>query len=62
MAASGNPGLLIEIDGGVSQDNALALLKAGADVLVAGNAVFSSKDQEKAIADLKQISPADTRI
>jgi len=44
---------LIEIDGGVSQKNAAALLEAGADVLVAGNSVFSSADPEKAIRELK---------
>lgn len=35
-----NPETLIEIDGGVKLDNAGALLEAGADVLVAGSAVF----------------------
>jgi len=35
-----NPDALIEIDGGVKLDNAGALLEAGADVLVAGSAVF----------------------
>lgn len=62
MAANRNANLLIEIDGGVNHDNALALLKAGADVLVAGNAIFSSSDQEKAITELKQLAPDDIRI
>lgn len=62
MAANRNANLLIEIDGGVNQDNALALLKAGADVLVAGNAIFSSRDQEKAITELKQLTPDDITI
>jgi ribulose-phosphate 3-epimerase len=44
---------LIEIDGGVNQSNALPLLDAGADVLVAGNFVFTSSDPEKVIAGLK---------
>ncbi len=44
---------LIEIDGGVSHHNSLALLKAGADVLVAGNAVFSSEDPIETIAEMK---------
>ncbi len=52
-----NEGLLIEVDGGVGNANALALLKAGANVLVAGNAVFAAKDPEQAIADLKKITP-----
>jgi ribulose-phosphate 3-epimerase len=46
----------IEIDGGVTLDNALSLVQAGADVLVAGNTVFSSKDPKKTIQSLKQIS------
>lgn len=57
MAAEANPNLLIEIDGGVSIHNSLALLKAGANVLVAGNAIFSAIDQHHAISELKKISP-----
>jgi ribulose-phosphate 3-epimerase len=45
---------LIEIDGGVNQQNAKALLDAGADVLVAGNFVFSSSDPKATILKLKQ--------
>lgn len=62
MAAERNPSLLIEVDGGVNHSNALALLKAGADVLVAGNAVFSSDNQEKAITELKKIMPESIRL
>ena len=43
---------MIEVDGGVSLDNAGALVAAGADVLVAGNAVFKAKDPLQTIADL----------
>lgn len=57
MALERNPNLLIEIDGGVSTHNSLALLKAGANVLVAGNAVFSANDPIHTIAELKKISP-----
>lgn len=57
LANDKNPGLLIEIDGGVSNHNSLALLKAGANVLVAGNSIFGAKDQIHAIAELKKISP-----
>jgi ribulose-phosphate 3-epimerase len=57
MAANGNENLLIEVDGGVNHNNALALLKAGADVLVAGNAVFSADDPAGAITKLKRITP-----
>ncbi|HEY9561010.1 MAG TPA: ribulose-phosphate 3-epimerase, partial [Anseongella sp.] len=45
----------IEVDGGVSSHNALALLKAGADVLVAGNSIFSAEDPQEAIAEMKKI-------
>jgi ribulose-phosphate 3-epimerase len=46
----------IEIDGGVSAENTSALLKAGADVLVAGNTVFSAKDPARMIEELKNLS------
>lgn len=46
---------LIEIDGGVNMDNAHPLLVAGADVLVAGNFVFSSPNPTETIASLKQL-------
>ncbi|MCF1751085.1 ribulose-phosphate 3-epimerase [Mariniradius sediminis] len=44
---------LIEIDGGVNQQNAPLLVEAGADVLVAGNFVFSSSNPIGTIQDLK---------
>lgn len=47
---------LIEIDGGVTLDNAATIVAAGADVLVAGNTVFSSANPSQTIADLKLIS------
>lgn len=43
----------IEIDGGIDLNNAPKLISSGADVLVAGNTVFSSADPSKTIADLK---------
>jgi ribulose-phosphate 3-epimerase len=46
---------LIEVDGGVDNTNAAKLLKCGADVLVAGNYVFSATDPEKIIAGLKNL-------
>jgi ribulose-phosphate 3-epimerase len=47
---------LIEIDGGVSLQNAGDLFKAGADVLVAGNTVFSSENPTQTITDLLNCS------
>ena len=46
---------LIEIDGGVTLENAATIITAGADVLVAGNTVFSSADPIATIASLKRI-------
>ena len=46
----------IEIDGGVTNKNAKALIDAGADVLVAGSYVFKSADQLATIADLKALA------
>ena len=43
----------IEIDGGVTLENAKTILDAGADVLVAGNTVFKSADPKATIAALK---------
>ena len=45
----------IEIDGGVSLQNAKEILDAGADVLVAGNAVFSSADPMETIRKFKML-------
>lgn len=49
-----NPACLIEVDGGVNTENAGRLFAAGADVLVAGNAVFKSADSQATIKQLKQ--------
>ena len=53
MILANNSTALIEIDGGVNLDNASKLFDAGADVLVAGNAVFASDDPAKTIELLK---------
>ena len=45
----------IEIDGGVTLENAKMILNAGADVLVAGNTVFKSADPKGTIAALKNL-------
>lgn len=47
--------VLIEIDGGVTIENATEIIDAGADVLVAGNTVFRSADPLATIAKLKAI-------
>ena len=49
-----NPSCLIEVDGGVNLQNAPMLYEAGADVLVAGNAVFKSDNPQQTIHMMKQ--------
>ncbi len=49
-----NAQTLIEIDGGVTSSNASELVKAGADVLVAGSFVFRADDPKATIAELKK--------
>jgi ribulose-phosphate 3-epimerase len=48
-----NPGLLIEVDGGIAEATAPLVAEAGANVLVAGNAVFSRSDRAAAIAAIR---------
>lgn len=46
--------ITIEVDGGVNNKNSKKLVDAGANILVAGNYIFSSKDYSEAIKDLKK--------
>jgi|TARA_B100000287_G_scaffold48896_1_gene43397 ribulose-phosphate 3-epimerase len=48
------PDKLIEVDGGVSTSNSEKLIQAGADILVAGSAVFNSEDPLQTIKQMKQ--------
>ncbi len=45
----------IEIDGGVTLENAKSIIEAGADVLVAGNTVFKAANPAETIAKLKEV-------
>ena len=45
---------LLEVDGGVTEENAPAIFAAGADILVAGSAVFHAKDPQATIHRMKQ--------
>lgn len=47
--------ILIEVDGGVDTSNASKLIESGANVLVAGNSIFSSADPKKTISKLKRL-------
>ena len=53
LSQIGRP-VLIEVDGGVNEATAPQLVQAGADVLVAGSAVFGSRDLKATISTLKQ--------
>lgn len=55
MILKKNLNTLIEVDGGVNMKTGKLLVDAGADVLVAGNAVFSSEDPKGMIHKLKSI-------
>ncbi len=55
MTVRKNSEALIEIDGGVNQENASKLVDIGANILVAGNFVFSSADPVATIAALKKL-------
>ncbi len=55
MATTLNPQLLIEVDGGVGSVNIAKLVAAGANVLVAGNAVFAAENPEAMIQELKTL-------
>lgn len=50
-----NPNCLIEVDGGVNTENYKKLVEVGADVLVAGNAVFAAENPIETIKKLKTI-------
>ncbi len=54
MAEKKNPNLIIQVDGGVDLSNAAKLFAAGANALVAGNAVFKANNPEEVIAGLKK--------
>ena len=51
-----NSSALIEVDGGVTLDNARSVIQAGADVLVAGSTVFQANDPIDTIHQLKNIA------
>lgn len=50
-----NPKVLVEIDGGIKEDNIRQVAEAGADIIVVGSAIFSSEDVETQTRKLKNI-------
>jgi ribulose-phosphate 3-epimerase len=45
----------IEVDGGISLENASAIIKAGADILVAGSSIFKSENPTETIKKMKEL-------
>ncbi len=46
--------MIIEVDGGVGLQNIAALVSAGANAFVAGNAIFATDDPTETIAEMKR--------
>ncbi len=49
------PHVLLEVDGGVKLDNMKSIKEAGADIFVAGSAIFKSRDYKQTIQTMKKI-------
>jgi ribulose-phosphate 3-epimerase len=47
----------IEIDGGITAQNAAAVVEAGAEILVAGSAIFGAADPAQAVQQMLQVVP-----
>ncbi len=50
-----NPSVMIEVDGGINEKNAESVVKAGADIIVAGTAIFGSKNYKSSIANMRSL-------
>jgi ribulose-phosphate 3-epimerase len=53
MILTNNPDILVEVDGGIDLNNAPLLVRAGVDILVAGNTIFKAPDPCQVIHQLK---------
>jgi ribulose-phosphate 3-epimerase len=53
---SGHLTLAIEVDGGVNEDTIAAAAEAGADVFVAGSAVYHADDPDRAVRELRELA------
>lgn len=51
------PSLLIEVDGGITPETAVRAVAAGANVLVAGSAIFGAADPGQAMKDIRNAAP-----
>jgi ribulose-phosphate 3-epimerase len=54
IALKYNPNLIVEVDGGVNKKNIKSLYNAGADLFVAGSAVFNNSDRKQALKELTE--------
>lgn len=55
MVKSINPNILIEVDGGIKEDNILEVARAGADIFVVGSGIFGAEDTKAQTKKLKEI-------
>ena len=55
MIRAKNPNVLIEVDGGINLETIRSVAEAGADVFVAGSAIFGSSDYGKTIGKLRSL-------
>ncbi len=60
MRKKRNLNFLIEIDGGISPDNAREVVEAGVDVLVCGSYIFESEDRKDALSTLRGVADGKT--
>jgi ribulose-phosphate 3-epimerase len=55
MIGERNPNVLIEVDGGINEETIRSVSKAGADVFVAGSAIFGSSDYGETISKFRSL-------
>jgi ribulose-phosphate 3-epimerase len=58
MIAAKNPNVLIQVDGGINHETIQPVAMAGADVFVAGSAIFGSSDYAKTIGEFRSLLEA----
>jgi len=56
LVESGHLQLFVEVDGGINEDTITQAAEAGADVFVAGSAVYGAEDPGRAIAALRALA------
>lgn len=56
LLRAADPALLIEVDGGITPQTAATAIAAGANVLVAGSAIFGAADPGQVMRDMREAS------